>query len=141
MICYALYSSAEPSHMRYIGATTHGAQARLTKHLASAESQRRTDLRNWIMFVLRAGNLIKIRVLSEHHTLAELSAAESKWIGQYRMQGHWLFNRSTKKETPATWNLKFRPARLNYDASYIRYSEHKPLVPATSTNADSKPTQ
>lgn len=128
MLCYALYSSGEPSHVRYVGATTHGARDRLRKHLSSAGHQKRTDLRDWIRFVLAAGNLVKIRVLSEHQTLAELSAAESKWIGQYRMQGHWLFNRRTSKETLETWNMKFRPVRLNYDATYVRQSEHRPLM-------------
>ena len=92
-VVYALNSSREPEHFRYVGQTRKGASARLSAHLKHAQAGRQMAVWAWIRVETAAGWSISTAVLQECRDDAELNLQEARWIVSLRDEGHALVNK------------------------------------------------
>lgn len=78
MQVYALVSSLEPNHIRYIGMTSQALETRLGQHLTDTNTN--SAKAAWIEEVFKAGAHVNIVPLSSHSTAGEAQAAEAYLI-------------------------------------------------------------
>lgn len=89
---YALVSSAEPHHYRYVGQTRRLPRYRLADHTRRALAGGHLPLHDWIRDVLASGHGVTIVPLQECADDDGLNEAECLWIAHLKQSGHALLN-------------------------------------------------
>lgn len=62
---YALFSTEDPTHIRYVGKTKNKLKYRLQQHLTGAKGRESSYKRNWIHNTIQKGFLVNIKLLEE----------------------------------------------------------------------------
>lgn len=91
MIIYALHSSGQKDHYKYIGYTTGRLQKRINEHLSDSKNLR-TIKDKWIQKELRLGNSILVDELDNATDINELKSKEIFYIKLFKSFGARLKN-------------------------------------------------
>jgi hypothetical protein len=90
---YALVSSAQPDHYRYIGISKYDTpNKRLSEHLHQAKNGKNSYKCNVLRKILHDGNSVVAVILKTSISWDEARQAEILYISQYRDNGHKLTN-------------------------------------------------
>jgi hypothetical protein len=90
---YALTSSADPTHYRYIGITKYETpQKRLAQHIKDAKGGKKSYKCNLIRNILDSGNFVVPIILETTISWDKACEAEIFYIADYRNRGHKLTN-------------------------------------------------
>lgn len=87
MVIYALFDTALPTDIRYIGKTSQRLVVRVRKHLQRAIAGQAGRRAAWIRSVLKAGRRVDVVVLATASSDSELDRLEREFIATYRTKG------------------------------------------------------
>lgn len=92
-VIYALVSTREPEHYRYVGQTRSSLQRRRSRHLYEARQGDARDVFEWIRGELADGHDIQLVPVEECDSSDDvLNEREQYWIERLRSEGHDLRN-------------------------------------------------
>lgn len=126
---YALASTREPKHFRYVGQTRKLLNERLHGHIRSSRAKRHADstFYTWIRTELLDGYNIRVIELQSADSDDDLNLYEDLWIQNLRVQGHVLLNtkpgggyRGTEPHSEATRALLSNLTRLQMQSPEMR---------------------
>jgi len=95
MACiYALYSSSDPEHIRYVGRSQFDTpDIRLKTHIQEAKKgETKTHKCHWIQHVLSSGHTVEVVLVENNLSWEESATKEMYYISHYKNLGHKLTN-------------------------------------------------